>query len=254
MSGSNISNNNLGVVTTNTSNGQRPAASRSYGFALTLTNGVPNSLDFRSLQNFNFIKDIQGVWLDNSAGSVPASISTPAGQTFTIPAGYQGTTWLAVNYTTPVFVFTGGAKINYVLTNFPLPTAVWPTSVTNGGTQIVSDPALEALITPLGFLVTEGTYGFLGGNGSITTSGSFIVSLLPAQMTGGGYIKNPASAPASLFIDTVNNAGTVTPGPNFTTIELQPGDDFQIPANVGTVTANSTVSGHTFVSIGQTQQ
>lgn len=254
MSGANLANNNMNVTTTNTSNSQHPRASRSYGFQATLQNGVPNSLDFRSLQNFNFMKDVQGIWIDNSQNSQPTTITTTAGQTFSVPAGYQGTSWLAVNYETPVFTLTGSGTVSYVMTNFPLPTAVWPASVTNGGTQIVSDPALEALITPEGLLVTDGLYAFSNGLGSITTSGTAVASLVPAQLTGGGYIKNPVEAPASLFVDAVNTAGTVTPGPNYTTIELQPGDEIEIPANAGTVTANSTVSGHTFVSIGQTQQ
>lgn len=175
MSGTNLPT----VINAKTTNMRDPGDSRTYSFALTLTPGVVQQVDLRTLQNLNLIKGVQGIWIDNSEGSASCSVSMGSNQDFIVPATYQGMSPAFVNFNTPVFSFAGNGTVQVTLTNFPVPVGVWPTTIGSGGTQIVSDPALEALIINGAFQTSEALYGpedvIIHGRSGGFTSGTITI-------------------------------------------------------------------------------
>lgn len=111
-----------------TSNMTMTGSQKVFSNILQLSAGVPQSFDFKSLANKHQIDNIQGVWIDNSQGQTPFSLTVNATfQVFTVPAGYQG---VAPLYVTPDLVCTlaGSGQVAVVFQNFPTPAAVWPAS------------------------------------------------------------------------------------------------------------------------------
>ena len=61
-----------------------------------------------------------------------------------------------------------------------------------------------------------------------------------------GVITNPSSETATLYVGVNIDAGTVEIGPTF---GLAPGQSFTFGHVTGSITANSTLTGHTFSAV-----
>lgn len=128
-----MTNSVMNMIRQIVSNMSMPQAQNSWGQTLNLVGGVPVTLDFKTLANQNSIQNIQGLWVDNSAGTAACVVSVPATlQNFTVPAGYQGVTPL---YVSPdlVIIFSGTGAVPVVFTNFPTPVGVWPANTAASG-------------------------------------------------------------------------------------------------------------------------
>ncbi len=151
-------NNIYSTTGTTVSNGTQPNAGKVFAFSATLV-GVPVAFDLKPLVNLNRIDNVQGVFIDNSAGTSTLTCSTSIGQAIKVPAGFQACmpVYLSAD---KVITFNGNGTVPIVLLNFPTPAAVWDASG-NGGSELVvidgllqvQDPALEALISAGGLNV-----------------------------------------------------------------------------------------------------
>lgn len=99
-----------------------------YSQVFALTPGTTVVLDFKSLVNQNKIDSIQGVYIDNSAGSAPFVLTVVATlQNVPIPAGFMGIMPLYVTADN-VVQLTGNGNVTVIFNNFPTPAAVWSAS------------------------------------------------------------------------------------------------------------------------------
>jgi hypothetical protein len=183
------------------------------------------------------ISTVQMIWADNSTNAALLTIAVSPGtqQTIKVPPGAQG--WfpvMATNRPKLTFSTTAGAgQITVILLNVPVAQGQWFPSGSN---------ERNVALAPLATSITN------GGTAVAVFAEVSGASVVPSD---GAVIVNPWSASESLFVDIVNNAGTVAPGSNGTTVELKAGASFPVPANFkGTVTANAVTSGHTFSAYG----
>lgn len=169
---------------------------------------APNTsvlLDFSQLQQQGKISFIQGCMVDNSANASPLTIqSQTMNQKIVIPANAQAILPLFVT-NPPVFLVSsaGGVNVPLFFFNIPLPAQVWggTTAFTfSGGSLVVSDPLLEALISNLnggnGLNVNIVSGMFAGPNnptsllasvastGAATVNGTAVGGGLHAYLTG----------------------------------------------------------------------
>lgn len=173
------------------------------------------------------ITAVQSLVLDNSGNASSVNIQVEGTlQSITAPARSQGV-YAVISANRPKFTVSsaGGVPVTLLFLNVPLPTDVWfPGDVSRSG---------EA---PLASVITNG--------------GTAAVVFNPPP-SGGGVVVNPFAATESLFVDIVNSAGATAPGAHGTTVELVPGQTFDIPANFGgVVSANAVTGGHTFTAYG----
>ena len=135
---------------------------RIYEFSLTLVTNTPQSFDLRPLQYLNRIKEVQGIFVDNSAGTSPCSISAGGAAPLIVPGGYQGMLPLYLS-DNAVLLISGAGLVNFVLTNFSVPAAVWIANGASadviGGLLQVQDAAIEALIANGALNVSNVGYG-----------------------------------------------------------------------------------------------
>lgn len=129
----------------------QPTSGRVYSAELILVAGTSQSLDLRPLQYQKQLSSIQGIFIDNSANSSQFSISTSAGLNFVVPPASQAMAPLLLGSDLTLIV-SGSGTVRFVLTNFPMPAAVWSVSSTNppfvfsGNALVTSDQALDAII------------------------------------------------------------------------------------------------------------
>ncbi len=132
------------------SNGLPPSMPQIYSLSVNLI-GAAQTLDFKSLANLHRLQNVQGIFIDNSAGAVTCTVSTVGGPTLQIPASYQGLFPLYLGADNTV-TLNGYGQINLSLLNFPTPAAIWPTAaqiVTLNGTSAVQDVAAEGYLSNL---------------------------------------------------------------------------------------------------------
>lgn len=108
-----------------TSNGSRNGPSFVYSFSLTLTAGIAQVVDLRAQQYLNVLKDVQGIYIDNSANSAAVTVSTQSGQNITCPGNSQGSMPLYLPAAQPILTFSGAGTVNFTLTNFPVSPQFW---------------------------------------------------------------------------------------------------------------------------------
>ena len=137
------------VQSAGVSNGNVPKTSRVYGFTLNLVSGIAQSFDLRPLRNLNQIKEVQGIFIDNSANALPASVTASVAQTIVVPPQSQGVYPLYLS-ADDVLILTGSGTVRYILFNFPTPAANWSAASTGlpvvGGLVQTQDVALDAAI------------------------------------------------------------------------------------------------------------
>src|ERR1700749_812468 len=100
---------------------ETPSTSQVYSTLLNLDMSSPTAvIDLKSLANLHRVGNVQGIWMENSAGTTSLSVTMASLQTFTIPAGWQG---LAPIYLSAdnVLTFTGQGLVGIVLINVPTP-------------------------------------------------------------------------------------------------------------------------------------
>lgn len=129
------------------STGTNPSAAKVFSFPLTLT-GATLTIDLTPLANLHRIDNVQGLFIDNSAGTQSLNVNTTAGQNFTIPSTYQGLMPLYLSAQN-IINFTGNGTVNITLLNFPTPAAVWPTTLPSGATQQVQDVVAEGYLAQM---------------------------------------------------------------------------------------------------------
>lgn len=161
-----MTNSLTNIIRNVVSNMTMPQSQNVWGNTLTLAAGIPVQYDFKSLANQNAVQNLQGIWIDNSAGTAACTVSVPASlQNFTVPIGYQG---VAPLYVTPdmVLVFSGIGVVPVVFLNFPTPASVWPANTAASGSFTFTGGALntrDAVLDPLaqtgGLLVVPNLYG-----------------------------------------------------------------------------------------------
>jgi len=221
-------NNISNLIRQTVSNMLMPQKSNIWGMTLALTGGVPISLDFKTLANQNTVDNIQGIWIDNSAGTAALVLSVPASlQNFTVPIGYQG---VAPLYVTPDLVinFTGAGNVPVTFLNFPTPVGVWPANTAasgaftfTGGNLNTRDTTIASLAEAGGLDVIEKLYAsgdtpvhHRSGNpisGNITAAGttvllagapSVFLSSADVSISGGAQIAVAGLVNVRLFFGT----------------------------------------------------
>lgn len=144
-------------------NGNVPNNALTYSFSITLVANVIQTVDLRQQQQINNLKDIQGIFIDNSANTTALSCNIGTGQNPVVPPNGQMMLPIYVAPGTPVFTFAGSGVVNIVLNNFPTPAACWisanETIPTSGGKVLVSDALLENQIINGAFSASTALYG-----------------------------------------------------------------------------------------------
>jgi len=117
--------------------------------------------------------------------------------------------------------------------------------------QSVSGGAVPSWVAPG---VAGAGYIPKAANASSITTGGTAVNVVTGLING-GYILNPLTAAAqkivtaeNLYIDFINTPGSTDANGNGTTLDLQPGQGYALPAIASGVTlkANAATSGHSF--------
>lgn len=105
------------------------------GNTLTLTPGVPVTLDLKSLVNLSRVSQIKSIFLDWSGGTGQLQITTLATGTLKITGGVQ--TYLPIMIS-PDFVITfqGNGVLNFAMTNVDQHVGPWQTGVAGSGTIV----------------------------------------------------------------------------------------------------------------------
>lgn len=144
-------------------NGSVPNNALTYSFSITLVANTIQTVDLRQQQTINNLKDIQGIFIDNSANSSVLTCIVGTGQNLVIPPNGQLMAPCYVAPGTPVFTFAGAGVVNVVLNNFPTPAACWiganETIPTSGGKVLVSDVLLDNQIINGAFSASTALYG-----------------------------------------------------------------------------------------------
>ena len=210
------------------SNGAIPTASRVYSFNMNLTLNVTTMVDLRPFVYKNVIKEVQGIFIDNSLNTTALSVSVAGGQKLTVPQQSQGVfpLYLSDDYTLTV---NGGGPVTFVLLNFPTPVGVWSVNPQalpeSGGKLLVTDPSLDALIANGSFQSTPSYYanadaivhGRAGnayaGNLTAASTVTVIAGAPSAFVTGFDIALSPNATLATAGIMTVtlafSTAGTI---------------------------------------------
>lgn len=116
--------------------------------------------------------------------------------------------------------------------------------IVTGGAQVSKT---NPLITQAGAKVTA-----IGGTAfEVETASEAVIAIAAGLIETTAYIANPASAPADLIVDPVNEPQDWAPGPNGTSIALPPGAPrWDAPcALTGAVWVNSAANGHVFTVV-----
>ena len=141
--------------------GGMPSTSRVFAFNQALALGQPIELDLSQYSNQNRLANVQGAFLDNSAGAAPFVFSCGGGQSISVPAGYQGffpVYWNA----TYICKLSGSGVVNITLVNFPTPAAVWNA----GGAQAVQSTQDVNLAQSMQNGLVRAIPQFLGSDGT----------------------------------------------------------------------------------------
>lgn len=151
------------VSTSGVSNGNIPKSSRVASFNVTLASGATVAFDLRPFVYKNMIKQVQGVFVDNSANATFTSIQTAVNQTIIVPPNSQGFFPLYLS-DDDTLQLAGNGTVNYVLLNFPTPASVWSVSAPatfpeQGGKVLVTDSTLDALVANGVFQSVPSLYG-----------------------------------------------------------------------------------------------
>ncbi len=196
------------------SNQQSPRSSFVYGFSLTLVSGTPQVVDLRALQNINLLKDVQGIYFDNSANDTACEVSVATGQNITCPPQSQGEAPIFVPASQPVFTFSGNGTVYIVLTNFSVPAQFWSvvenTLPIVGGLVQVSDVALDAIITDYALNVSAVPINpWVSYSG--TTVGASSTQLFPGGSGGTVYAEVFIAAPvtADLWVNRIGGTASI---------------------------------------------
>jgi hypothetical protein len=235
-------------------------------FIITITGGGTAQLNMNSQMEFLGAFLGQAMTVDNTANAVSVTVqeltygwsrSIPGGvsQTFQFPAVqnqiFTFTTTASATITLSVYdwpAFPDSASLNttnaqgtpvYVVNE---PTVLQGTSPwVVGGTVAISGQ-------PVQIITSQGT-ATAGSAHAIATGGTAVTIFAAGAIVHEGLIINPTSATESMFVDFVNNAGTIAPGPNGTTMEIVAGNSCAVPPLATAVTGNAVTTGHTFTSV-----
>lgn len=224
-----MANNIQNTSAARVGNSGSPAMAQVYSNLFALA-GVPITVDLKPLANQHRIKQIQGVFVDNSAGTTSCSIGTAAAFAMQVPAGYQGILPLYMSDDN-VLTINGTGNVGITLLNFPSPAMVWPASPANTSANIVNgilqvqDVGLENLIYQGGLNANGGGLGHADvrkskriGNaysGSITTATTVaVIAGSPSCFVSGiSVVLSPDAQIAAGGVLTVaanfTNSGTV---------------------------------------------
>lgn len=208
--------------------GGMPSTSRVFAFNQALTLGQVIELDLSQYNNQNRLANVQGAFLDNSAGTAPLVFSCGGGQSISVPAGYQGffpVYWNA----TYLCKLSGSGVVNITLVNFPTPAAVW----NSGGAQAIQSVQDVNLSQAMQKGMVKSVPQFLGSDGAYAGKRladnvfSGLVSASPLTIfganTAGHYLRSIKfyahpnftgnTADASITVSSNNNAILTLPVP-----------------------------------------
>jgi hypothetical protein len=201
---------------------------RAVGFTLDFVNFTSNIVDFTYAYENTNLKEVYGVFVDNSVN--PQTLTIAANQapfeSIVVPPYSQGT-FPIIAPIRPKFTLTSGGNclVGVIFLNIPLALCVW--SVQTPGTPTAPT------------------------NKSVVTAGVAVNPWGTKHVTAGGFIYNPTSNGAvKIYVDMINSADNASPGANGTTIDLSPGDSIPIPNGYITVTVNATINATPFVAFG----
>jgi hypothetical protein len=224
-----MSNNVMDIFRTLVTAFHTPNQRATYAQSFSLTSGVPVLIDFRPLIAQGKMDNVQGIWIDNSAGTSSFTVQVLAtGQNFTIPIGYQGSTILPMTADMQIVVM-GSGTVPVVYTNFPLNTHSWPASIITTGlpatyaaTFIVSETApgvffqlqgsATKLITIQQVIITGETTSTAIGSINISRTNEAITGGTTSAVSIGGYDINnaPNTATAKLWSTPGSQSGLVS--------------------------------------------
>jgi len=213
-----------------------PEGPRAIPIPLDFSVNVSQAFDFYPQSSLSYLSYVQCIFADNADNDVPMIIVWNGTQQRTIiPPGFMG--YLPVLVLSPYkFVVTcnGGTTAQLILLNVPMPAFIWPTTQTTplfdgSGNLLVSDAALEALISGGYLQVTPGVRGnndiirpdfkadlLLTGNAItaavvtetvITGAPGFFMNAFDLRMSGDATLAAPGIVHVALEDDGVEIAG-----------------------------------------------
>jgi hypothetical protein len=243
-------NPNPASLQMNVTNGAVPSNGRVYAFNVTLASGNTYQIDLRSIQYQNVLKDVQGIYVDNSQNSTACAIQTSTGQNVTIPPYAQAEMSFYLSPSTPVFTMSGNGTVNCVLLNFKASNIVWSVS---GSAPVVSNKLQVQDVLSENYLsgiAYQQNTPIQPAAFATTAASTAIVAVAAAHVVHGGFIKNPNAATEQLYVDFVNTAQIAEPGTSGTCVALSAGQSIAIPPGLqNAVTVNAVTSGHQFVVV-----
>lgn len=242
----------------NLANLTAPASGVTHGgkWEVGLIGGQTANLNMLSQQEFLGPFLGQAMQVDNTGNATDLIITEQTyGWTRTVPAGgLQTFQYPAVEFQN--FFFTSSGNIQAIISIFD-----WPAFPDDAGS--VGAASVVTISGTVDVAVTGQPISVTGTVDVASTPGVPVAGLATEIVTGGtpvavfvntthdgAFITNPNAASESIFVDAVNNADTIAPGVNGTTIELVAGQSQEFPALTGTVTANAVTNGHTFTAVG----
>lgn len=159
-----------------------PQSAMAAKITLTLATGVSQAIDFTQLISAGTLQNIQSVFCDNTANTVPVSIVTAAGQNLVVPAGSQGIFPLILSNGSPTATVSGTGTVTMLFLNVPMPFGTWGgglQATVTGGKLLVSDTTLDATVANGGVVFTAPAGALISGS---TTSPATAAStqLFPA--------------------------------------------------------------------------
>lgn len=185
---------------------------------------------------------IQTAYVDNSGSAQPVTILIyGTDQIIVAPANSQGcypcffTGIPGFQISVPAVASGGITKIHFL--NVGLTMGPWQANTIpgSGGTVAIST-------------IQKPAPALIGASHIIVAGGTAQTAFAAGVITNQGVIRNPNTATESLFVDMVQAAGVVD-GNNGTTVELQPGDSFNVPPVTGAVSVNAATTGHAFFAV-----
>lgn len=219
------------------SNGRVITPGRVYSFTATLT-GSPITFDPRPLRYRNELTSVQGIFIDNSAGSAEFSITGSANQTINVATGAQAFAPFYLN-DNDVMKLNGNGTVTFLLLNFPTPAAQFPAQSASGASFVELIP-------------NDGQSGGRTNRGGTIAAGGTPQTLAAANAARKGlFISNPPDA-ITQGIGTAEALEIIVGGD--TLVWLAPGQSVTAEFTTGCIdtgafTVNAATTGHVYTAV-----
>ena len=206
--------------------------------------------DFQQAVDGGRISGVQSLFVDNwASGQTVTVISLETGHRIEVPPYSQGLFPILTIRLPKIQISSSGTGLAAIyFLNVPVPYATWSQAGSGGTSVVVTNTVTVTGTVDIGaqpiatFAAAEAP---IAPSATAIATGGTAVTVFPVGFND-GVITNPSSETATLYVGVNINAGTVEIGPTF---GLAPGQSFTFGHVTGSITANSTLTGHTFSAV-----